>query len=92
MKIFGIVIIFLVTLLNFATIEDDSKMRESLLGKEIEEQREKLESRGLKIKGKTARSMTFWGSFINYVVNKLGQMDTFKEGSKILILCDVLFR
>ena len=52
MKIFGIVIIFLVTLLNFATIEDDSKMRESLLGKEIEEQKEKLEARGLKIKEK----------------------------------------
>ena len=52
MKIFGLVIIFLVTLLNFTTIEDDSKMRESLLGKEIEEQKEKLEARGLKIKEK----------------------------------------
>jgi uncharacterized membrane-anchored protein YitT (DUF2179 family) len=52
MKIFGLVIIFLVTLLNFTMIEDNSKMRESLLGKEIEEQKEKIEASGLKTKGK----------------------------------------
>jgi len=31
-------------------IEDDSKMKKSLLEKEIEEQKEKLEEKGLKIK------------------------------------------
>ncbi|CAG8771709.1 7956_t:CDS:2, partial [Racocetra persica] len=49
MKIFGLGIIFLVTLVNFAVIEDDSKMRKSLLQKEIEEQKEKFEENGLKI-------------------------------------------
>ncbi|CAG8455101.1 15933_t:CDS:10 [Cetraspora pellucida] len=49
MKIFGLVIIFLVTLVNFAVIEDDSQMRKSLLQKEIEEQKEKFEENGLKI-------------------------------------------
>jgi uncharacterized membrane-anchored protein YitT (DUF2179 family) len=52
MKVFGLVIIFLVTLINFTMIEDNSKMRKSLLEKEIEEQKEKLEERGLEIKGK----------------------------------------
>jgi len=50
MKVFGLIIIFLVTLLNFTMIEDDSKMKKSLLEKEIEEQKEKLEEKGLKIK------------------------------------------
>ncbi|CFW92836.1 Putative ABC transporter permease protein [endosymbiont DhMRE of Dentiscutata heterogama] len=52
MKIFGLGIIFLVTLINFAVIEDDSQMRKSLLQKEIEEQKEKFEENGLKITGR----------------------------------------
>jgi len=57
MKVFGLVIIFLVTLLNFTMIEDNSKMRESLLGKEIEEQKEKLQASGLKVKGKETKQI-----------------------------------
>jgi len=52
MKLFGLVIIFLVTLLNFTMIENSSRMKESLLEKEIEEQKEKLEEAGLKVKDK----------------------------------------
>ncbi|CAG8721017.1 385_t:CDS:2 [Ambispora leptoticha] len=52
MKVFGLVIIFLVTLLNFTMIEDNSKMKKSLLEKEIKEQKEKLEAGGLKIEEK----------------------------------------
>jgi len=52
MKIFGLIIIFLVTLLNFTMIEDDYRMKKSLLEKEMEEQKDKLEEKGLKIKGR----------------------------------------
>jgi len=57
MKVFGLVIIFSVTLINFAAIEDNSKMKKSLLQKEIEEQKEKLEEKGLKIKGKETKNI-----------------------------------
>ena len=57
MKVFGLGIIFLVTLINFTMIEDNSKMKESLLQKEIEEQKEKLEEKGLKIKEKKTKSI-----------------------------------
>ena len=61
MKVFGLVIIFSVTLINFAAIEDNSKMKKSLLQKEIEEQKEKLEEKGLEIKGKkTKRILDDW--------------------------------
>jgi uncharacterized membrane-anchored protein YitT (DUF2179 family) len=52
MKVFGLIIIFSVTLINFICIEDNSKMKKSLLAKEIEEQKQKLEEKGLKIEGK----------------------------------------
>jgi len=52
MKTFGLVIIFLVTLLNFTVIENDAKMRKSLLAKEIDEQKEKMEESGLKVREK----------------------------------------
>jgi len=57
MKVFGLVIIFLVTLFNFTMIEDNYKMKKSLLEKEIEEQKEKLEEKGLKIKGKETQNI-----------------------------------
>ncbi|CAI2186281.1 757_t:CDS:2 [Funneliformis geosporum] len=52
MKIFGLVIIFAVTLFNFTMVEGDAKMRKSLLLKEIKEQKEKLSEKGLKIEEK----------------------------------------
>ena len=38
-------------------IEDNYKMKKSLLEKEIEEQKEKLEEKGLKIKGKETQNI-----------------------------------
>ncbi|MEG7978519.1 MAG: YitT family protein [Mollicutes bacterium UO1] len=57
MKVFGIIIIFVVTLINFTMIEDSSKMKKSLLEKEIEEQEEKLEEKGLQIKGRELKDI-----------------------------------
>ena len=52
MKIFGLIIIFAVTLLNFTMVEGNAKVRKSLLGKEIQEQKEKLIEKGLKVEEK----------------------------------------
>jgi uncharacterized membrane-anchored protein YitT (DUF2179 family) len=57
MKMFGLIIIFVVTLLNFTMVENNAKMRKSLLGKEIEEQKKKLTEKGLKIEGKTVENI-----------------------------------
>jgi uncharacterized membrane-anchored protein YitT (DUF2179 family) len=47
MKIFGLIIIFLVTLFNFTMVENSTKMKKSLLKKELEEQ--ELKGRGKRI-------------------------------------------
>ncbi|WNE40836.1 MAG: hypothetical protein mread185_000293 [Mycoplasmataceae bacterium] len=52
MKIFGLVIIFLVTLINFSLIENNYEMKESLLQKEIEEKKKELKEEGVEIEGK----------------------------------------
>jgi uncharacterized membrane-anchored protein YitT (DUF2179 family) len=57
MKLFGLIIIFSVTLFNFIWIEDSSKMKKSLLTKEIREQEKRLEEKGLKIEGKETKDI-----------------------------------
>jgi hypothetical protein len=52
MKFFGLIIIFLVTLINFSLVENNYKMKESLLQKEIEDKKKELEEEGIKIEGK----------------------------------------
>jgi uncharacterized membrane-anchored protein YitT (DUF2179 family) len=52
MKVFGLVIIFLVTLINFSLIENNYEMKESLLQKEIEDRKKELKEEGVEIEGK----------------------------------------
>lgn len=52
MKVFGLVIIFLVTLINFSLVENNYEMKESLLRKEIEDRKKELKEEGVKIEGK----------------------------------------
>ncbi|MCE8167833.1 MAG: YitT family protein [Candidatus Moeniiplasma glomeromycotorum] len=60
MKIFGLIIIFLVTLVNFTMIEDNSKMKKSLLEKDLEDQKEKLAEGGMKITGSITDTLDKW--------------------------------
>jgi uncharacterized membrane-anchored protein YitT (DUF2179 family) len=77
MKVFGLVIIFLVTLINFSLVENNYEMKESLLRKEIEDRKKELEEGAAKIENKeTHIILREWKD----EMNKANELEKQKDG------------